>query len=201
MTCPFGVTTCRWLLSLEPLLSSADDGKFSSRPGRLAVQRDCITMVCCWTQNSLSTVSSVSLLQAEGCGEDCLNRHSYIHCDAKLCPAGAACSNRPFHQLRPPPMEVCPGGPRQPPGSRTLDAAVAWGRCCRILGQLSQRRATIGTVVARSALLTGWRCAALQRFLTEDRGWGVRATATIPRGSFIVEYAGACGLLTGITAC
>ena len=49
------------------------------------------------------------LQQADGCGEDCLNRHSYIHCDAKLCPAGAACSNRPFHQLRPPPMEVCTG--------------------------------------------------------------------------------------------
>jgi AWS domain len=48
-------------------------------------------------------------LQADGCGEDCLNRHSYIHCDAKLCPAGAACSNRPFHQLRPPQMEVRTG--------------------------------------------------------------------------------------------
>jgi SET domain len=34
----------------------------------------------------------------------------------------------------------------------------------------------------------------LQRFLTKDRGWGVRATATIPRGSFVVEYAGAQGV-------
>lgn len=28
-------------------------------------------------------------------------------------------------------------------------------------------------------------------FLTENRGWGVKAAAPIPRGSFIVEYAGA----------
>lgn len=41
-----------------------------------------------------------------GCGEDCLNRHSYIHCVQKMCPAGAACSNQPFHKLRPPRMEA-----------------------------------------------------------------------------------------------
>ena len=29
-----------------------------------------------------------------GCGEDCLNRLSYIHCDPKLCPCGDKCSNR-----------------------------------------------------------------------------------------------------------
>lgn len=46
-------------------------------------------------------------LQARtGCGEDCLNRHSYIHCDPKMCPAGPACSNLPFHRLKPPRMEV-----------------------------------------------------------------------------------------------
>ena len=28
-------------------------------------------------------------------------------------------------------------------------------------------------------------------FLTENRGWGVKAAAPIPRGAFIVEYAGA----------
>ena len=28
------------------------------------------------------------------CGEECLNRLSYIRCDSRLCPCGAACSNR-----------------------------------------------------------------------------------------------------------
>ena len=28
--------------------------------------------------------------------------------------------------------------------------------------------------------------------LTENRGWGVKAAAPIPKGTFIVEYAGAC---------
>jgi hypothetical protein len=32
--------------------------------------------------------------QELGCGEDCLNRLSFIHCDPKLCPCGASCSNR-----------------------------------------------------------------------------------------------------------
>lgn len=29
-----------------------------------------------------------------GCGDNCLNRLSYIHCDPKLCPCGLQCSNR-----------------------------------------------------------------------------------------------------------
>ena len=29
-----------------------------------------------------------------GCGENCLNRLSYIHCDPKLCPCGLKCGNR-----------------------------------------------------------------------------------------------------------
>lgn len=29
-------------------------------------------------------------------------------------------------------------------------------------------------------------------FLTANRGWGVQAAEVIPRGSFIVEYAGTC---------
>ncbi len=35
--------------------------------------------------------------QELGCGEDCLNRLSFIHCDPKLCPCGASCSNRSHH--------------------------------------------------------------------------------------------------------
>lgn len=32
--------------------------------------------------------------QQVGCGDDCLNRLSFIHCDPKLCPCGDCCSNR-----------------------------------------------------------------------------------------------------------
>ena len=58
---------------------------------------------------------------------------SFIHCDQRTCPAGERCSNRPFHALDLPPMEV---------------------------------------------------------FLTSEKGWGVRATGAIRRGTFVVEYAG-----------
>lgn len=69
----------------------------------------------------------------DGCGEGCLNRLSFIHCDTRTCPAGERCSNRPFHQLPCPNMEV---------------------------------------------------------FLTTDKGWGVRAAEFIPKGHYVVEYAG-----------
>jgi hypothetical protein len=42
----------------------------------------------------------------DGCGEGCLNRLSFIHCDKTTCPCGERCSNRPFHQLECPSMEV-----------------------------------------------------------------------------------------------
>jgi len=70
---------------------------------------------------------------ALGCMDGCLNRISYIHCDPKSCPCGDHCSNKPFHTLATPPMEV---------------------------------------------------------FLTKTKGWGIRAAASIGRGTFIVEYAG-----------
>ena len=44
-----------------------------------------------------STPSPIAMAvpaQPLGCGEDCLNRLSFIHCDPKLCPCGEACSNR-----------------------------------------------------------------------------------------------------------
>jgi len=58
---------------------------------------------CAWPWNKPldSADGSRVLAQAQtGCGDDCLNRHSYVHCDEKLCPCGAVCSNRPFHRLR-----------------------------------------------------------------------------------------------------
>ena len=45
-------------------------------------------------------------LPRDGCGEGCLNRLSFIHCDQKTCPAGERCSNRPFYQLDCPNVEV-----------------------------------------------------------------------------------------------
>ena len=35
-------------------------------------------------------------------------------------------------------------------------------------------------------------------FLTENRGWGVKAAAPIPKGTFIVEYAGPSLRITGL---
>ena len=37
---------------------------------------------------------SSALALRTGCGENCLNRLSYIHCDPRLCPCGLKCGNR-----------------------------------------------------------------------------------------------------------
>lgn len=41
-----------------------------------------------------------------GCHDNCLNRLSYIHCDPRTCPCAADCTNKPFHLLKMPKMEV-----------------------------------------------------------------------------------------------
>ena len=48
--------------------------------------------LCAATSTVDETEAKLDLLQA--CGEECLNRLSYIRCDARLCPCGIACSNR-----------------------------------------------------------------------------------------------------------
>ncbi|BDA47993.1 probable histone-lysine N-methyltransferase, H3 lysine-36 and H4 lysine-20 specific isoform at N-terminal half [Coccomyxa sp. Obi] len=82
---------------------------------------------------AVAHAAKAAMPERTGCGENCLNRLSYIHCDPKQCPCGEYCSNRPFHALPMPKTEL---------------------------------------------------------FLTENRGWGVKAAEHIPRGTFIVEYAG-----------
>jgi hypothetical protein len=44
--------------------------------------------------------------QLTGCGENCLNRLSFIHCDPRTCPCGQLCSNKPFHLLKAPQLDV-----------------------------------------------------------------------------------------------
>eukprot|EP00793_Prasinoderma_coloniale_P005964 PRCOL_00004438-RA len=67
------------------------------------------------------------------CLEQCLNRQTKTFCHPTLCPCGEACTNKPFHKLKSPPVKV---------------------------------------------------------FATEGRGWGVKAAAAIPAGTFVVEYIG-----------
>jgi hypothetical protein len=44
--------------------------------------------------------------QLTGCNENCLNRLSFIHCDPRTCPCGQLCSNKPFHLLKAPQLDV-----------------------------------------------------------------------------------------------
>jgi hypothetical protein len=42
------------------------------------------------------------VIPRDGCGPECFNRASFTTCDARVCPCGAACGNRPFHLLASP---------------------------------------------------------------------------------------------------
>lgn len=41
-----------------------------------------------------------------GCGHDCLNRTSFMHCSPKACPCGDLCTNKPFYKLETPQLEM-----------------------------------------------------------------------------------------------
>ena len=45
-------------------------------------------------RDAASPMGPAAAIEHAGCGEECLNRLSFIHCDAKLCPCGLQCSNR-----------------------------------------------------------------------------------------------------------
>lgn len=45
-------------------------------------------------RGAASPMGPAAAAERVGCGEECLNRLSYIHCDPKLCPCGPECSNR-----------------------------------------------------------------------------------------------------------
>lgn len=109
-----------------------------------------------------------------GCGEHCLNRLSFIHCDPRTCPCGLHCSNKPFHQLK-----VGPAAWRCARGSVLAHAAAA---LCRSSSNILAPTYAL----LRSTL----QAPALDVFLTDNRGHGVRVNSPLPAGSFVVEYAG-----------
>lgn len=45
-------------------------------------------------RGAASPMGPAAVAERVGCGDECLNRLSYIHCDPKLCPCGQECSNR-----------------------------------------------------------------------------------------------------------
>ena len=47
-----------------------------------------------------------SALSLTGCGHDCLNRTSFMHCAPKKCPCGELCTNRPFYKLETPKLDM-----------------------------------------------------------------------------------------------
>ena len=65
----------------------------------------------------------------------CLNRLSFIHCDARSCPCGDACSNRAFHALPGPRMEAFATENRGY-GVRCMDRVPAGGFVIEYAGEL-----------------------------------------------------------------
>ena len=69
--------------------SPAPNGGFTMAPA--AIEPEAAAPVV--PAQPVPTQSSAVALRT-GCGENCLNRLSYIHCDQRLCPCGLKCGNR-----------------------------------------------------------------------------------------------------------
>eukprot|EP00775_Hariotina_reticulata_P011777 gene11777-11922_t len=76
-------------------------GLSRERPKRMA--KDDLQVCNCRVERLQLPDGSEQLI---GCGEQCLNRLSFIHCDPRTCPCGTYCSNKPFHLLKAPSLDI-----------------------------------------------------------------------------------------------
>ncbi len=131
---------------------------------------------------AVAHAAKAAMPERTGCGENCLNRLSYIHCDPKQCPCGEYCSNRcARHTFAPETPSAAASLARHQSKYWTGGAAASMmlscgSKLCRPFHALPMPKTEL--------------------FLTDNRGWGVKAAEHIPRGTFIVEYAGSSHLLS-----
>ena len=148
--------------------------------------------------------------QELGCGEDCLNRLSFIHCDAKLCPCGASCTNRSYLL---PWVCICPLSWLENSGrgkaqlillSPTTAAVYVRVGFCGWSIVTVKRLACAGMQSLQVCITHQWsthrrflcrpfhqlKSPQVEVFLTTNRGWGVKAAEPLAKGTFIIEYAG-----------
>ncbi|WIA08181.1 hypothetical protein OEZ85_007634 [Tetradesmus obliquus] len=76
---------------------------FVSRERPKRMPKDDVSVCNCRVEKVVLPDGSEALT---GCGDNCLNRLSFIHCDPRTCPCGQACSNKPFHLLKAPQLDV-----------------------------------------------------------------------------------------------
>jgi hypothetical protein len=144
-----------------------------------------------------------------GCLESCLNRAMRIHCDARTCPCGPACANRPFHALEGAVRArgacgVPPLGGREGPGPRWregFDGGAPWacsgkggGAKCvvRICLRPSPHPPPLTPLLPQTQRAPPPPPPQpVEVFLASDgRGHGLRAAAPLRRGDLVGEYAG-----------
>ncbi len=83
--------------ALQPLangvaaLAGAEEALAAEAHAPIAVPRPSAMLV---PPAAVANAAKVAMPERTGCGENCLNRLSYIHCDPKQCPCGDYCSNR-----------------------------------------------------------------------------------------------------------
>eukprot|EP00798_Chlamydomonas_sp_ICE-L_P001387 gene1387-32756_t len=69
------------------------------------------------------------------CAAGCSNRLAFLHCDSSSCPCGELCSNRAFHQLEAPSLEVFPTSNRGY-GVKTRQAVARGGFVVEYAGEV-----------------------------------------------------------------
>uniref|UniRef100_A0A383VK44 Histone-lysine N-methyltransferase n=1 Tax=Tetradesmus obliquus TaxID=3088 RepID=A0A383VK44_TETOB len=91
------------LLNRPPKFEYLKRNLFVSRERPKRMPKDDVSVCNCRVEKVVLPDGSEALT---GCGDNCLNRLSFIHCDPRTCPCGQACSNKPFHLLKAPQLDV-----------------------------------------------------------------------------------------------
>eukprot|EP00878_Enallax_costatus_P012229 GHUV01012772.1.p1 GENE.GHUV01012772.1~~GHUV01012772.1.p1 ORF type:complete len:999 (+),score=387.95 GHUV01012772.1:221-3217(+) len=91
------------LLNRPPKFEMLKRNLFVSRERPKRLPKDEVSVCCCRVKKVLMPDGTI---QPIGCDSECLNRLSFIHCDPRTCPCGQYCTNRPFHLLKAPELDV-----------------------------------------------------------------------------------------------
>lgn len=92
---PMKLPRSYWM-NKPPQYEEVQKNKYVSRSRPKRLHKEQINVCSCEVRIEVGPVGEPVEV---GCGDNCLNRLSYIHCDPRTCPTGDKCRNLPFHLL------------------------------------------------------------------------------------------------------
>ncbi|KAI5643845.1 hypothetical protein NE865_04021 [Phthorimaea operculella] len=133
---------------------------------------------------------------ASGCNEDCINRLVFAECSSQLCPCGSARAGNPLvprHSLADVYYDVKPAADECESVACNCAPASGCNEDCinrLVFAECSSQLCPCGDKCKNQRIQRHEWASGLEKFMTENKGWGVRTKETITAGDFILEYVG-----------